>query len=161
MIAPRPEGNVGCPVGSVVPIVVLAPEPPPPAALPAAPPVLDVLTVFPAAPDVVVVVAEAPPAALLVLVPVDPPAPVGPVVLLPLPPWPVEVPGGATSPIFAVQSTPANTNPPADGVNVSPSAVATAKRITASAGKIHDDFGIGPCALMLISSNPATRSVKP
>jgi hypothetical protein len=37
----------------------------------------------------------------------------------------------------------AKSNPAADGVNVSPSAAATTKRITANTGKIHADFGIG------------------
>ena len=47
-------------------------------------------------------------------------------------------------------STAANTSPPADGVKVKPSAVAAAKSNTASAGKIHADRGIGPCALMSV-----------
>ena len=48
-------------------------------------------------------------------------------------------------------STAANTSPPGEGVNSYPGAVTAANSATASAGKIHDDFGIGPCALMLDS----------
>src|SRR5262245_207770 len=55
MIAPRPFGNVGCPLGSVGPIVLLPPAPPaPPAAPPAppaAPPAPEVPPVPPDAPD--------------------------------------------------------------------------------------------------------------
>ncbi len=53
----------------------------------------------------------------------------------------------------------AKNNPPADGVNVSPRAVATAKRITASNGNIHADRGIGPCALMQ-SRSPTVHEPK-
>src|SRR5262245_29515783 len=47
MIAPRPLGNVGCPVGSVGPIVLLPPVPPEPPAPPA-----PELPPFPAPPEV-------------------------------------------------------------------------------------------------------------
>src|ERR1044071_4946258 len=69
-IAPRPEGNVGFPVGSVV----LPPEPPPPLVLPPVPAVLEVPPVFVTPPAVPPAVMVAPPAALP-LVPVTPPPP--------------------------------------------------------------------------------------
>src|SRR3954462_2643052 len=45
-------------------------------------------------------------------------------------------------------STAAKPSPAADGVKVAPSAVAAANSKTASAGNIHAERGIGPCALI-------------
>jgi hypothetical protein len=107
-MAPRPLGNVGCPVG----LVVLPPaEPPPPAALPPVP-VLEVPPVF-AVPAVPPAVTEAPPAALP-LVPVTPPPPAPDVSFPPLPaPSPCGGEPDCTSPIFSAQATTARTKPPA------------------------------------------------
>ena len=55
-------------------------------------------------------------------------------------------------------STTANNSPPADGVNVSPRRGGDREQQHRQRGKIHADRGIGPCALMLItSSNPAAH----
>src|SRR4051812_15815883 len=45
-------------------------------------------------------------------------------------------------------STAAKPRPADDGVKVTPNAVAAANSKTASAGNIHADRGIGPCALI-------------
>jgi hypothetical protein len=71
MIAPRPLGNVGCPVGSVGPIVLLPPVPPAP---PGAPPAPEAPPLPPAALDEVAELDVTPIVAAMPVPPV-PPAP--------------------------------------------------------------------------------------